>query len=128
MNRIILAVVIFSVALSAQTALPDSMDASERLYLTSFQMADNVLAFVDSAGHVTINDFQLRSVFNVGVALWDEYKAECYADSSRQEIGAEIGEQVGPNMFKYRPVYSEWVHKRSTLDGFVEFIRKKMKP
>ncbi len=128
MNRIILAVVIFSVALSAQTALPDSMDASERLYLTSFQMDDNVLAFVDSAGHVTINDFQLRSVFNVGVALWDEYKAECWADSTRSFT--EIGKQMSDGLYTWYSVnpHYVWTHREPVLSGFMEFIRKKMKP
>jgi hypothetical protein len=80
-----------------------------------------VLASVDSTGHVTINDFYIRSVFNVGVALWDEYEKECYADS--MEVKDPLYVLLLANGL---PTEISWEHKRSTLAGFMDFIRRKV--
>lgn len=77
------------------------------------------------------------------VVLWDEYRAECYADShivkssggprgyggptiSRDSSGVEVldyrGAYLVPAIMCY---YSDVIHKEPTFSGFMDFIRRK---
>jgi hypothetical protein len=50
---------------------------------------------------------------------WDEYKVECYNDSTLIKRMADVG-----NLLVYR-TETVWIHTSPTFDGFMEFLKKK---
>lgn len=82
---------------------------------------------------------ELKLYIAIGIQLWDTYAKECYADSSiisygnyftPKNVGVQDstgiflnGQFIGNHMIVLKPTY--WHLKKPTLEGFVEFLRRK---
>jgi len=65
------------------------------------------------------------------VALWDTYKAECWADSTADTVGYKllgVPDRKNPKLnigFVKSEPKLRWHHRPATLDGFMEFLRSR---
>jgi len=58
------------------------------------------------------------------VRRWREYKAECYADSTRKISGYELRD-IGYVISAVDTLYTEWLHKRPTAEGFMRWLEER---
>jgi hypothetical protein len=65
------------------------------------------------------------------LTLWDGYAKECYADSSQQWVprsppgSYNDSTGIGVVLAVYYPPTKEWVHRTPSLEGFIEYLRKR---
>lgn len=58
---------------------------------------------------------------------WDKYKAECCVDSTEYDTGnCAIFWLNGKEVWRHDGKY--WIHTPPTFDGFMEHIRRRLKP
>jgi hypothetical protein len=55
------------------------------------------------------------------VSLWEEYRRECYADSTLKIFNKDITWQG----LDYRGQIKKWIHKQPTFTGFMDFIKSR---
>lgn len=66
------------------------------------------------------------------VKLWDEYKIGCYNDSTLIgrgywviDMGARWWVERDTDFLGNKPAPGQWKHRQPSLEGFIEYLRKK---
>ena len=61
--------------------------------------------------------------------ILEQYEKECYADSTlHYEYAGYMSSGFGDIQPVGAPIRSYWIHKELTFQGFIEFLKRKVKP
>ena len=107
--------------------------ASDSPYVVSIDDS-TIITINTSTGSIKI----IPDAINILLTVYDEYKAECYADSTLIKTVVSQAPDVEPDstgLYDYSKVLTvnavyqtetKWVHREPTFQGYIEFLRKKV--
>jgi hypothetical protein len=104
-----------------EPAVDNQMQLTQLMNFLTVNRCGTVVLEVDSLGTITINGDYFLDAF---LGLWQQYKAECYADSTREMV-SQFGSN--PGSLVYHPPELEWTHKEYSGTGFLNWLEEKTK-